>query len=70
MKMQIKATHAITCAELRHFAKLLGTIQERYPDLELEFQAEVLSRSVNHDFIDLHNLTPEQRKEIAGWLND
>lgn len=46
MKIEITATSALTCEELKELMKFFNCAEKKYPSLEVELKAEVLGRSV------------------------
>jgi hypothetical protein len=79
MKIEITTTSAITGEELKEFMKFFDCAEDKYPNLEIELKAEILRHSVKNvlktsadqpekELWNPHNLTPEQRKEVADWL--
>lgn len=68
MKIQVTTSKALTVQQLEQLVPTLRGI-ERY-DTEVELQAEVLSESLNMDFVDVHNMTPEERRALVKMMTD
>lgn len=71
MKIQVTTSEILTVYQLKKLIReLRGLEKTEHSGMEIELQAEVLSESLNMDFVDAHNMTPEERRELVKMITD
>lgn len=71
MKIQITTSEILTSYQLEQLVRRLIKLEKaEHSGVEIELQAEVLSESLNMDFVDIHNMTPDERRELAKRMKE
>ena len=71
MKIQVTTSEILTVYQLKKLIReLRGLEKTEHSGMEIELQAEVLSESLNMDFVDVHNMTPEERRALVKMMTD
>lgn len=71
MKIQVTTSEILTVYQLKKLIReLRGLEKTEHSGMEIELQAEVLSESLNMDFVDVHNMTLEERRALVKMMTD